>query len=163
MQNHTGTPQYGQAQSARSPSISGAVGGTEGSRGGLEGRFWGCFCCFQENCGPCRLPPGSHLLSPPALLREPRLLASIPGRFFLLVSAKLPLSEGWRASIIESKERKQIKKKKNKTKLHHTPHLCCCPPSVPPMAAGVRPPPVPPLPQTGSDHSIQAPAVPVWL
>lgn len=118
--------------------------GSGGDRGEQRrvgrGGSGGVFVVSKRTAGPCRLPPGSHLLSPPALLREPRLLASIPGRFFLLVSAKLPLSEGWRASIIESKERKQIKKKKQNKTASHPPPLLLPPLRSPNGCGGPTPP-----------------------
>lgn len=85
--------------------------GWESLTGTEEVEGW-VFFLSERTTGPRSPPPcSSHLLSPPALFREPRLLASFPLQF-LLVSTKLPLSEGWKASVIKGKEEKKKNKKK---------------------------------------------------
>lgn len=140
----------------------------EGDRGEhrrLEGWLLGAFLLFPRElqgraASPLAPISSLHLHSSGSQSFWQAFLAA-----FLLVSAKPPLSEGWRASIVKRKERKQIKNQKNAS---HPPTSAAALPSIPPMAAGGLTPPSPlspchRSPQTGSDHSIQAPTVPVWL
>lgn len=146
MQSHAGTPQRGQTQSAHSPSISGAVRGTEGSTGGWKGGCWGRFCCFQENCRAVLPPPWLPSPLSTCTPQGAKAFGKHSWPLFYWFRLSRPFRRvGELQSLKEKKENKLKTKKKRIT----PPHLCCCPPFHSPNGCRGSDPP-PPSPRATS-------------
>lgn len=137
--------------------------GWENLSGTEEVEGWGfIFFFFQEKhratlASPPAAPISSlHLHSS----GSQGFLASFPLRF-LLVSTKLPLSEGWKASIIKGKEEKKNKERKESI-MHPSP---CCPFPLPRWPHTTHPdfPSPSNAFEAGFSRPWISPTVPAWL
>lgn len=161
------TPQHPRAPQRMGPcglnpsGMDGGVGKPQWHRGG-RGLGIFLFFFFQEKhratlASPPAAPISSlHLHSS----GSQGFLASFPLRF-LLVSTKLPLSEGWKASIIKGKEEKKNKEGKESI-MHPSP---CCPFPLPRWPHTTHPdfPSPSNAFEAGFSRPWISPTVPAWL